>query len=443
MTWSVSSTRADITPPVGYPLAGYATASGPRTCTGVSAPLHTTCLVLWDSTRPLVLVSADILGWPPSVAQRVRAALTAAGVTVPTADLVLAATHTHGGPVLPERLDPFTTYGMTGLAQVDAYTSTMVAAVVGVVQAALAAPRTPVSLDYATTSQSWSANREGLSYTETVVPVLVARRADGTPAAVVASYGTHPVCVGIGDQVDPDYPGVAAAVVEAAIPGCVALMVTGPAGDQDPVGTRGPALRTSCGAQLGAAVASAAMTPGRSLGGVLATRYSEVSLPLDITLTDPNLQAVQAAYATRLNDPVMMVRRHAQECIDLIDARGPYPTSIPLPVQSWRLAGSPQLRIAFIGGEPVSGYGVWLRNRYGGPSGVLVAGYANGQPCYVPSNALLPPLRSGGSYAGGWAPDQPGIAGGSLCAYGWPAHLRAGTGGAEDVLLAELRAHLD
>jgi hypothetical protein len=39
---------------------------------------------------------------------------------------------------------------------------------------------------------------------------------------------------------------------------------------------------------------------------------------------------------------------------------------------------------------------------------------------------MLPPLRLGGSYAGAWDPDFPGLAGGSACAYGLPAHFLAG-----------------
>jgi hypothetical protein len=442
MTWSLSTARVDITPTAGHPMAGYSATATARLATGTYSPLHATAVVLWDGPRPLVLVSADVLGWPRGIHRAVRAGLTAVGVSVPTADLVLTATHTHGGPCLPERLDPVCAYGLHDLTAIDAYGAGLVASVVGLVSSALLAPRTAVTLDATTTTQAWSANREGLPYAETAVPVLVARRADGLPAAVVFSYGAHPVTAGNHPEWDGDYPSAACAVVEAAVPGCVALFVLGPAGDQDPLGPRGIGVRGVRGAALGAAVVAAAGTTGRALTGVAATDYGEVALPLDIVVTPANLAAVRTAYTTRLADPDPMVRRHARQCIDLIDAGGPHPTSVPLPVQSWRLAGAPDLRIAWIGGEPVSGYGVYLRDRYGGPGNVLVAGYAGELPCYVPSDALLPPLRASSSYAGGWASDHPGIAGGSMCAYGWLAHLRTGAGGAETALVAELHRQL-
>ena len=71
-------------------------------------------------------------------------------------------------------------------------------------------------------------------------------------------------------------------------------------------------------------------------------------------------------------------------------------------------------------------YAVYLRGRFGGAEGLWFGGYGPGTVAYLPSDELLPPLRSGGSYAGGWNPDFPGLAGGSMCAYGWPGHFLAG-----------------
>ena len=69
--------------------------------------------------------------------------------------------------------------------------------------------------------------------------------------------------------------------------------------------------------------------------------------------------------------------------------------------------------------------------RYGGANGLIIGGYANGCTCYLPSNELLPPIKTGGSYEGGWKTDHPGIAGESMTVYGQIAHCKAGSAGTE------------
>jgi hypothetical protein len=96
------------------------------------------------------------------------------------------------------------------------------------------------------------------------VPILTARRADGLPAVVLFSYGTHPVTAGEQTMWDGDFPSAAAAVIEAAIPGCVAVFLPGPAGDQDPAWPRSWAERNRHGASLGQAVVQKASAPGRA-----------------------------------------------------------------------------------------------------------------------------------------------------------------------------------
>jgi neutral ceramidase len=116
--------------------------------------------------------------------------------------------------------------------------------------------------------------------------------------------------------------------------------------------------------------------------------------------------------------------------------------TIPLPIQVWKLQGRPVLQLALTGGELVSGYAVQIRKRYNGSNGIIVGGYANEVPAYIPTNELLPAYRSSGSYAGGWDTDFPRIAGGSMTVYGWLGHFLAGSGGVEDKLMRNLSSML-
>ena len=431
MSLAISTAKADITPPVGTPLAGDGVDT-PRLSTGSNAPLYARCTILWDSGWPNVIVTCDTLAIPRSLNLAIRALvepLGPPGMPIGHEDLILSATHTHNGGALNDELNPFISYNVTPGSAADtaiqAYTAQLEASVVGCVQAALAAPQTPCTLDYQTTSQSFSSNREGLPYVETAVPVLCARDSAGHLLAVLFGYGTHPVSGGVQTVSDPDYPGAACAYVEAAQPGVFAQFLQGMAGDQNPVNPASWSLAYAqqLGQGLGAAVLTAATHPGRALSGPIGTAYQDLTIPLDITATPSNLAAVRAEYVAREGNMSLpgYYRRHAQVMIAQIDAHS-FATSINVPVQVWTFQGSPALNLALTGGELVSGYAVYLRNNHGGTAGIWPMGYANEQPCYIPSNELL--TGGGIHYACGWDTDYPGIAGGNLTVYGWLGHFK-------------------
>ena len=439
MTMFVSHAVVDITPEAGFPMGGYGGSSA-RFSTGVYDSLRARCVVLWDDGVPRIIVSADILGWPRAMFQAIRQGIVDQN-QVDNANIILVGTHTHNGPALENTPDAAITYGVDPTT-LTAYGTWLQSRIGDLVNMALGAPQIPCTIDYRVTSQTWSANREGLLYTETAVPVIVARDGTGIPRAIVFSYGCHPVVAGSQTLWDGDYPATACAVIEAAIPGCVALFLPGAFGDQDPVGSRGLALRNTRGVQLGSAVVAATESPGRPVAGPVVTSYQEVDLPLDVTSNPVNLAAVRAVYQARMAAPGLpsWYARHAQAMIERIDA-GDIETTVPLPLQVWRLQGTPDLRICVTGGELVSGYAVYFRAQFGGVAGLMIGGGAEVE-CYVPSNELLPPIRIGGSYAGGWDTDYPGVAGGSQTIYPHLGHFRSGVSGVENTLITALTAQL-
>ncbi|RXZ67870.1 hypothetical protein [Agromyces albus] len=448
MSFQTSTAKVDITPAPGANpyMAGYGTQGGARVVerdTPFAQPLYARCVILWDDGFPNAIVSLDILGIPRGVHQAVRPRLiNLAGWA--SSDIVLVATHTHNGPIVGDMLNPYISYGISSLDLVDSYTKWLQDRIVAVVTQALAATRTSVSLEYRLTSANFSFNRAGKPTVETAVPVLTARRGNGTLAAVLFSYGCHPVSAGWQEQWDGDWPAEACNVVESQT-GAFALFIPGAAGDQDPTGVRSWALRTSHGNALGNAVANSAKAAGRVLPGPLYTQLREVSLPLDITPTSANLAAVRSAFATRMQNPAgqpAWYQRHAASMITRIDS-GTYATSVPNPSQVWKIVGNPTLKMAFVGGELVSGYAAYFRARHGGANELFIGGYANETNCYVPANDFLPPLGpSGGSYEGGWDPDMPGIAGGSMTVYPQIGHFRAGTSGVESAVITALAVQL-
>jgi hypothetical protein len=441
----VSTAKIEITPTLATNpyLAGYGRDETPRMATNDMPyePLYARCVVFWDNGSPRAMVVADVLGFPRSLHHMIRQRVIGLHSGWNSSDFILQATHTHNGPVLIDAPDPYLLYNLTDQSLVIPYSVWLADQIVALVQRVLATPPNPCTLDYQVGSQCFSYNRERLSYNETVVPILVARNSSGTPVAILFSYGCHPVSAGQQTQYDGDFPAGACTEIETAT-GAFAMFLQGPAGDQNPFGSRGFPLRDQLSSQLGNAVLTAVQTPGRMLAGPILTSYQEINLPLDITDTTSNLAAVKIWYQARLSSEFSWYRRHAGVMIEQLQTNS-FVTTVPLPLQVWKLQGRPMLRLAFTGGELVSGYGAYFRNQYGGADRLLIVGYANEIPAYIPSDELLPPLCSGGSYAGGWHTDFPGIAGHSQCFYGcYLGHFLAGTDGVESVLISALTTQL-
>ncbi|GAA1033227.1 hypothetical protein GCM10009557_34340 [Virgisporangium ochraceum] len=442
-TLQISTGRADITPPIGSIMVGYGVDT-PRLATGVHRPLQARCSVLWDDGFPNVIVTVDTLAFGHTLHQSIRDKVGALGVG--TSDFVLCASHTHSGPALPEKLEPYIAYNATSAqrTRIAAVGTALADTVVQLVADTLNGDRTTCTLDYKVGTAGFAVNREAMGYLERDVPVLVARSAAGDPLAILFGYGCHPVAAGGQSMLDPDFPGAAAERIEASTD-ALAQFVLGPSGDQDPAGASGLPLVEALGAQLAGAVTTAAATPGRALAGPVLTGLSTVSLPLDITNTPANLAAVRSLYTIRQANAGLpgYYRRHATRMIQQIDARS-FATTVPLPLQVWKLSGNPGLRIAFSGGEVVSGFGAYFRTLFGGSTRVWFATGGNETPCYIPSDEIL---NRTVSYAAGKDADYPGLAGGSMTVYAYLGHFRgkptpASPDGVEQIYINALRAML-
>jgi hypothetical protein len=85
----------DVTPPVGYRMSGY---FYERLSTGTSDPLHAKALVLRQGKERAALVFCDMIGVPSEVTSAARRGA-AEKTGIPAASIVIAATHSHTGPL--------------------------------------------------------------------------------------------------------------------------------------------------------------------------------------------------------------------------------------------------------------------------------------------------------------------------------------------------------
>jgi len=85
----------DITPPVGYRMSGY---FYERLSTGTLDPLHAKALVLRQGNQRAAIVICDIIGLPRDISSQARKQ--AADKTgIPSEHILIAATHSHTGPL--------------------------------------------------------------------------------------------------------------------------------------------------------------------------------------------------------------------------------------------------------------------------------------------------------------------------------------------------------
>lgn len=86
---------ADITPPVPYRISGY---FNERVATGVHDPLLAKAVVFKQGDRQVALIFCDVIGISPTMGVRARQ-LVSERTGIPVANIVVAGTHTHTGPL--------------------------------------------------------------------------------------------------------------------------------------------------------------------------------------------------------------------------------------------------------------------------------------------------------------------------------------------------------
>lgn len=204
----------DITPPAGLALSGFAARSEPAL--GAHDPLTVRATVVEDTA----LLVADVIGLHGDMARRIREQC-----VLPADNVVVAALHTHGGPVsMKGRLS----------RQADrAYLERLEAACVHAINEAVASTRSArLTAGWGTDPGVARNRRHADGMIDSCLPVLRIRDAAGGLMAMITAYACHPVVLGADNRLwTADYPHYVRERLEAANPGAMALFLTGCAGD--------------------------------------------------------------------------------------------------------------------------------------------------------------------------------------------------------------------
>ncbi len=413
----VGVAEIDITPKDPIRMNGFG--SRRDEFVGVNHPVYARAISIRHAgdSEPLVLMTVDVLGI--TAEHRAELVKRLKG-KVPSERLAITATHTHCGPMV-SGANP-TLFGVPipddHLKHIDAYTVTFLDKLEQAAVEALKDPK-PAHLYWGVGSVGFAKNRRSQPNgpTDHDLPVLVVK--DVKTAAVKAIYTGYAChCTSLThNKISGDWAGYAAAGIGQAFPGAVGLVSIGCGADQNP-DAREPTDKDEAAVVRGRMIVDEVK---RLAGGFLAPIQGKpvcvlksISLPL---ADHPDRKGWE-----KLAEQKNAIGHHARVQLAKLDNGEKLVTAIDYPIQTWAFGES--LAMVHLPGEVVVDYGLRLKAELDRRR-VWVTGYANNNPCYIPSERIL---KEGG-YEGG----------GAMVYYDVPTAFKPGL---EDPIVKEVKTQL-
>lgn len=406
--WKAGVARIKITPDTFMWMSGYAARDKPAE--GARHDLWAKALAMEDAKgHRIVLVTMDLVGIDRGLSLAVRDSLQK-NHKLDRADVILACSHTHTGPVVRSNL--LVMYALDEQQQelIRAYARTLEQKLIRVVGEAIHKLE-PAELTWGIGYADFAVNRRNNKEADAAklraagqlhgpvdhdASVLAVRDLKGKLQAIVFGYACHATVLS-DYQWSGDYPGYAQLELEKSHPGVTAMFWAGCGADQNPLPRRSAELAERYGKKLATSVDAVFRHPMESIRGTIRTAYQEIDLPFADLPTREEI-VKDAASANKY------VAARAKFLLSQMEKQGPLQKTYPYPVLVWRLGAD--LNWIALGGEVVVDYSLRLKREIAAGH-TWVAGYANDVMAYIPS---LRVLREGG-YEGG----------GAMVYYGLPA----------------------
>lgn len=393
--WKAGFAEADITPAIGEAMiSGF---GRERLVTGTLAPLRAQVLALEDAAgRRAVLVTADVLGFGRLSVEALRRRI-GETLDVPPSAVCLAASHTHWGPAINERvnfsLGPPAPWYIARLERTILDLAGRACGDLAPAELSYGSCSTRIGMCRRTLDDKgnvlWRPNPTG-SYDDHTPVLRIVRQ--GTPSEIlVVGHACHPTSSGTMNRWSPDYPGAMRDRLEQDRAGCRAMFVMGCGGDAKvvvknpktgaPEFANTPEASAAAGERLAAAVRErlegeplhplAAELETRIVTGELGFRPGRSDAEIEALAFDADAKGFEQAWARhRLAYP---------------DAR----RGLRYDVQVWRLG---DLTLVALEGEVCSDWGPVVRRLAPTPHAMVVA-YANEVSAYIPTARII---REGG-----------------------------------------------
>ncbi len=367
-TFRAGVAAIDITPPVGFPMAGY---YYERLAEGTIDPLHAKGIALRDTETASILVICDLIGIATDLSREVRQQISTK-TGVPIGNIVIAATHSHTAPDYIKELYLYLGKEEQAKLRVD-YIEKLISGLVTAgsqsfeqaqpaeLATAVAVQDTPVSFNRRAVMrdgsvQTWQASsnpqvvRRAGPIDAEIGMLAIREPGQGELRGLLSNFALHLDTVG-GAKWSADYPFfIGRALQEKLGDDCVSLFATGCCGDinhVDPSTTDrnsasfiGRAIGQSISGQLDQLVPIASPQ--------LFVKTQTVQLPLQETTAaevQRSIEIVQLAKRGEKVDFLEHVTAHKKLMLDLM--RNPQPHAHTVDHITWGLSHS----LAGVGGE--------------------------------------------------------------------------------------------
>lgn len=396
MTIEVGFSVRDITPAVGSTIPG---GFGPRISRGIQDPLQTTACVIRDCNHTVAVIGMDMVALSCETADRIRATISTA-VCIPEQDIIVAASHTHGGGPSIDVLGS------------DADEEYLDLCVTRVSEAAIDAHSNlqPAECAHAVGQcEGWSFNRrfkmrDGSEATQPAKgnPDIVAptgpvdhelgmiafRTPDGMPLGALACFACHPTVIW-GDMFTGDFPAYwRSSLCEKIHPDFKLVFLNGACGNIGPSDFANPAVReggVDWARKMGQALADETVRLIEAADYAESVGLTTAHGAIRVAYRHPTRSALDSARALVAADsPWDSKKWQARDVVLLAEQLGDT-RDVACRVD---IIGIGDAIIAAAPWQPFCEFGLKIKNSVPGRP-VLLATFANGTLGYVPTQAAF------------------------------------------------------
>lgn len=387
----VGVARIDITPEGPIRLAGY----GSRKKTeseGIIHRLGAKALAFGsDAQGPSILITVDLVGIPGHITTKLAEQLSEK-ISIDPAQLVICASHTHGGPEVGNLLNILQYRGNTfsdsllaldQMVHIAQYTDQLSQKLEQVALAAME-DRRPALVAWGQGQAGFAQNRRTPGGpVDPSLPLLRVTDLDSKLRAVLVNYACHGTTLtGDVNQVHGDWMGEAQRLIEANHPGAIAMVAIGCGADANPQPRGKMEHVTLQGQEISNNVDKLLASPLQPLSAPPVGRIKWVRLPFAHVPTVPEL--------IKQTEDKSVKGYYARLALDRIARGNAIPVDLSYPVQTWTFGN--ELAMINLAGEVVVDYSVRLKNELGAER-LWMNAYANDVPCYIASRRVI---REGG-----------------------------------------------
>lgn len=381
MSLRVGTAVVDITPRVGGHLAGFAVRQAPSE--RVNDPLSARAVAVTDGDNISVIVALDLIALTLDQhrAWRERAARSTG---IAASNIVVTATHTHGGPTV--------TPGALGDEPDDTYLQLLEQRIAEAVAEACSRLE-PATISYGAgrCTDVASNRRQPGGPIDPMIPVITVCDIWGATKAVIFSFACHPVVLGADNlAITADWPGAARRRIERVLPGATAVYLQGCCGQLNTGHSPDASMTTA--PQQRRTFAEAERIGERIAAEVLSVGGEQSTGPLKVAVAE-------RAVPIEFRDPGPELGRDVDAWNAEIAAADPSRAAILAMWLQWAAARPGLVRnfpeatvaahrwgdafLSFLPGEPFVEMALDIRHATR-LDRLLTAGYAGGVPGYVP-----------------------------------------------------------